>query len=116
MLSFKWNISFGSRTGLDFTPTLDDLISMWIFSELLLSDVPYSRGSRKIFEIDRENPGFLVHLINHVASIGRARFVAAGAIDPKLCRYVPLGKSNSQAKFRSSLILRLATRGAKPKT
>jgi hypothetical protein len=24
-----------------------------------------------------------------------ARFVTAGAIDPKLCTYVPLGKSNS---------------------
>jgi hypothetical protein len=38
------------------------------------------------------------------------------AIDPKLCTYVPLGKSNSQTKFRSSLILSLATRGPKPKT
>jgi hypothetical protein len=27
------------------------------------------------------------------------------AIDPKLCTYVPLGKSNPQTKFRSSLIL-----------
>jgi hypothetical protein len=38
-------------------------------------------------------------------SVSRARFVTAGAIDPKLCTYVPLGKSNSQTKFRSSLIL-----------
>jgi hypothetical protein len=38
------------------------------------------------------------------------------AIDPKLCTYVLLGKSNSQTKFRSSLILGLATRGPKPKT
>jgi hypothetical protein len=36
-----------------------------------------------------------------------AHFVTAGAIDLKLCTYVPLGKSNSQAKFRSSLILYL---------
>jgi hypothetical protein len=28
-------------------------------------------------------------------SVSRARFVTAGAIDPKLCAYVPLGKSNS---------------------
>jgi hypothetical protein len=40
-----------------------------------------------------------------------ARFVTTGAIDLKLCTYVPLGKSNSQTKFRSSLILGLATRG-----
>jgi hypothetical protein len=31
------------------------------------------------------------------------------------CTYVPLGNSNSQAKFRSSLILSLATRGLKHK-
>jgi hypothetical protein len=47
----------------------------------------------------------------HPLCICRARFVTAGAIDPKLCTYVPLGKSNSQTKFRSSLILGLATRG-----
>jgi hypothetical protein len=39
------------------------------------------------------------------SSVSRARFVTAGAIDPKLCTYVPLGRSNSQTKFRSSLIL-----------
>jgi hypothetical protein len=44
-----------------------------------------------------------------------ARFVTAGAIDLKLCTYVPLGKSNSQAKFWSSLILGFATRGPKQK-
>jgi hypothetical protein len=33
------------------------------------------------------------------SSVSRARFVTAGAIDPKLCTYVPLGKSNSQTKF-----------------
>jgi hypothetical protein len=49
-------------------------------------------------------------------SVSRARFVTTGAIDPKHCTYVPLGKSNSQTKFRSSLILGLATRGANPKT
>jgi hypothetical protein len=42
-------------------------------------------------------------------SASRARFVTTGAIDPKLCTYVPLGKSNSQTKFRSSRILVLAT-------
>jgi hypothetical protein len=51
-----------------------------------------------------------------VSSVGMARFVTAGAVNPKLCTYVPLGKSNSQNKFRSSLILGLATRGPKPKT
>jgi hypothetical protein len=50
------------------------------------------------------------------SSISRARFVTAGAIDPKLYTYVPLGKSNSQTKFRSSLILGLATSGPIPKT
>jgi hypothetical protein len=45
-----------------------------------------------------------------LSSVSRARFVTAGAIDPKLCAYVPLGKSNSQTKFLSSLILGLATR------
>jgi hypothetical protein len=30
--------------------------------------------------------------------------------------HVPLGKSNSQTKFRSSLILDLATRGPNPET
>jgi hypothetical protein len=45
-----------------------------------------------------------------------ARFETAGTIDLKLCTYVPIGKSNSQAKFQSSLILDLATRGPKPKT
>jgi hypothetical protein len=55
-------------------------------------------------------------LYNHVASVSRARFVTAGAIDPKFCTYVQLEKSNSQTKFWSSLILGLATRGPKPKT
>jgi hypothetical protein len=44
-----------------------------------------------------------------------ARFVTIKAIALKLCIHVPLGKSNSQTKFRSSLILGLATRGPKPK-
>jgi hypothetical protein len=34
-------------------------------------------------------------LCNHAPSVGRARFVTAGAIDQKLCTYVPLGKSKS---------------------
>jgi hypothetical protein len=34
-------------------------------------------------------------LCNHAVSVSRARFVTAGAIDPKLCTYLPLGKSNS---------------------
>jgi hypothetical protein len=38
------------------------------------------------------------------SSISKARFVTAGAIDPKLCTYVPLGKSNSRTKVRSSLM------------
>jgi hypothetical protein len=42
------------------------------------------------------------------SSVIMARFVTAGAIDPKLCTYVPLGKSNSHTKFRFSLILGLA--------
>jgi hypothetical protein len=37
------------------------------------------------------------------------------AIGPKLCTYVPLGKSNSQTKFQFSLILGLATRGQNQK-
>jgi hypothetical protein len=37
-------------------------------------------------------------------------------INPKLCTYVPLGKSNSQTKFWSSLIHGLATREPNPKT
>jgi hypothetical protein len=37
------------------------------------------------------------------------------AIDQKLCAYVALGKSDSQTKFQSSLILGLATRGPKPR-
>jgi hypothetical protein len=41
-----------------------------------------------------------------------ARFVTAGAIDLKHCTYVPLGKSNSQTKFRSSLILGENTKSA----
>jgi hypothetical protein len=47
-----------------------------------------------------------------LSSVSRARFVTTGAIDLKICTYVPLGKSNSQ----TSLILGLATRGPKPKT
>jgi hypothetical protein len=38
-------------------------------------------------------------------SVSRARFVTAGAIDPNRCTYV---QSNSQTKFRSTLILGLA--------
>jgi hypothetical protein len=38
------------------------------------------------------------------------------AIDPKLCAYILQSKSNSQTKFRSSLILRFATWGTKPKS
>jgi hypothetical protein len=44
-------------------------------------------------------------LYNHMASVV--------AIDPKFCTYVQLGKSNSQTKFRSSLIIGLTTRGPK---
>jgi hypothetical protein len=29
----------------------------------------------------------------HPSSVSRARFVTAGALDPKLCTYVPLGKT-----------------------
>jgi hypothetical protein len=47
-------------------------------------------------------------LYHHVSSVGRARFVAAGAIDPNLYTYVRLGKSNSTTKFWSSLIVGLA--------
>jgi hypothetical protein len=36
------------------------------------------------------------------------RFVTIKAIALKLCIHVPLGKSNSQTKFQSSLILGLA--------
>jgi hypothetical protein len=43
-----------------------------------------------------------------VASVNMAGFITAGSIDLKLCTYVPLGKSNSQTRFRSSLILGLA--------
>jgi hypothetical protein len=45
-----------------------------------------------------------------------ARFVTARAIDLKLCAYVPLGHMTYQTKFRSNLILGLATRGPKLKT
>jgi hypothetical protein len=43
---------------------------------------------------------FLAHLQGaytitwHLSSVSRARSVTAGAIDPKLCTYVPLGESN----------------------
>jgi hypothetical protein len=54
---------------------------------------------------------------NHVLSVvSMARFVTAGAIDLKLCTYVPLGEMILQTKIRSDLILDLATRGPKPKT
>jgi hypothetical protein len=51
-----------------------------------------------------------------VSSVSRARFLTAGAIDLKLCTYVTLGEMSVQTKFRSDLILSLATRGPKPKT
>jgi hypothetical protein len=38
--------------------------------------------------------------------------MADSYIDPKLCTYIPLGKSNSQTKFWFSLILSLATKSA----
>jgi hypothetical protein len=44
-----------------------------------------------------------------------ACFVTAGAIDLKLRTYVPQSKSNSLNKFRSSLIVGLATRWPKHK-
>jgi hypothetical protein len=47
------------------------------------------------------------------SSVSMARFVTAGAIDLKLCTYVPLGKRNSQDKFQPSQILCLASRGPK---
>jgi hypothetical protein len=37
-----------------------------------------------------------------LSSVSMARFVTTGAIDPKLCTYLPLGNSNSQTKFRSN--------------
>jgi hypothetical protein len=49
------------------------------------------------------------------SSVSRARFITAGAIDLKVCTYVPLGEMNVQTKFWSNLILGLATRGPKPK-
>jgi hypothetical protein len=42
-----------------------------------------------------------------------ARFVTAGAIDLKLCTYVPQGQITAQTKFRSDLVPGLVTRGAK---
>jgi hypothetical protein len=59
---------------------------------------------------------FGVVVVRPLSSISRARFVTTGAIDPKLWTYLPLGKSNSQTKFQSFLILDLATRGPKLKT
>jgi hypothetical protein len=48
-------------------------------------------------------------------SVYMACFVTAGAIDLKLCTYVPLGKRNAQTKFWFVLILGLATRDQKRK-
>ena len=50
------------------------------------------------------------------ASVSRARFVTAGATTLKLGTLVPLGKMTLETKFRSGLILGLATRGRKVKT
>jgi hypothetical protein len=50
------------------------------------------------------------------SSVNTARFVTARAIDLKLCTYVPRGHMIYQTKFRSDLILGLATRGPKLKT
>jgi hypothetical protein len=41
---------------------------------------------------------------------------AIDMIDLKLCRCVPLGEMTVQSKFRSNLVLGLATRGPKLKT
>jgi hypothetical protein len=58
-------------------------------------------------------------IMRYLSSIRRhnskARFVTAGAIDMKLCTYVPLGQMTWQTKFWPDLILGLATRGPKPK-
>jgi hypothetical protein len=60
-------------------------------------------------------PGFLIWPTfqgpSSYGSIRRMHFVTAGAIDLKLCTYVPLGHLTSQTKFRSYLNLGLATRG-----
>jgi hypothetical protein len=37
------------------------------------------------------------------SSVSRSRFVTAGAIDLKLCTYVPLGEMTVQTNFRSDL-------------
>jgi hypothetical protein len=58
------------------------------------------------------SPAYAITWRPSSSSVSTARFVTAGPTHPKLCTYVPLGKSNSQ----SSLILGLATRGPKPKT
>jgi hypothetical protein len=47
---------------------------------------------------------------NITYTISRARLITAKAIYLKLCTYVPQG----QTKFRSDLILGLATRGPSP--
>jgi hypothetical protein len=39
------------------------------------------------------------------SSVSRARFVTAGAIDLKLCTYVPVGEMTLQTNFRSDQIL-----------
>jgi hypothetical protein len=50
-------------------------------------------------------------------SVSRACFVTAGAIDLKLCTYVPPGEMSVQTIFRSDLILGLAkTENAKSAT
>jgi hypothetical protein len=44
-----------------------------------------------------------------LSSVSTARFVTTGAIDLKLCTYVPQAKSNSQTKFRSSPVYKRHT-------
>jgi hypothetical protein len=50
-----------------------------------------------------------VHVAWHI-------FVTTGAIDLKLCTYVPVGQMTSQNKFRFDPSLGLVTRVPKPKT
>jgi hypothetical protein len=48
--------------------------------------------------------------------VSTARFVTVAAIALNIYAYVPLGNSNLQAIFRSSLIQGFASSGQKPKT
>jgi hypothetical protein len=97
--------------------TTNHIPSLSRVSSVIMERVSLKRSLYRMFSwrVSSYNRVLSVVVVRRPSYVCRARFVTTGAIDLKLCAYVSLGEMTLQTKFRSDLILGLATRGPKSK-